>query len=114
VRLPLEGQSEPAPARSAALPLPPSFSLRIATAAGAELRRLRVKAGLSQVEVARRASSHRPIICRGERGVHMPDLATCARIAHACGGELFDVLAAIDDALGWTNTATVNAVDTRS
>ena len=75
---------------------------RIARAAGAELRRLRLAAGLSQTQVAIACDSYRPIISRIERGAHAPTLETCALFARACGGSLLDVLGAVDRALGLT------------
>jgi len=69
-------------------------------AAGAELRRLRLAAGLSQSAVARRMATHKPLIGRAEHGVHCPSLALCASQAEACGGSIYDVLHAVDVALG--------------
>lgn len=80
----------------------PALSRTIAAAAGAELRRLRVCAGLSHSEVARLIESHRPIVGRIERGVHVPDVETCALHAAVCGGSLLNVLRAVDRALGWS------------
>ena len=73
---------------------------RIAIAAGAELRRMRVRAGLSQRQVAVLLDSHRPIICRIERGAHMPTIETCQLFAAVTGGDPRDVLSAVDQALG--------------
>lgn len=73
---------------------------RIARAAGAELRRLRLAAGLSQEDVALACDSYRNIIGRIERGAHVPTLETCALFARACGGSLSDVCGAVDRALG--------------
>ena len=72
----------------------------VALAAGAELRRLRLRARMSQRDVARIAGTYRPIVCRAERGTHTPSLETCARFAAACGGGLGHVLWAVDRALG--------------
>jgi transcriptional regulator with XRE-family HTH domain len=73
---------------------------RIARAAGAELRRLRLASGLSQTQVAFHCDSYRSIIGRIERGVHAPTIETCALFAAVCGGSLADVLGAVDRALG--------------
>lgn len=69
-------------------------------AAGDELRRLRLQAGLTQRELANRVGSHRPIICRIEHGRHTTSVEVAAEFAYACGGGLGHVLLAIDKALG--------------
>jgi DNA-binding XRE family transcriptional regulator len=73
---------------------------RIALAAGAQLRRMRVAAGLSQRQVAVFIGTHRPIIYRLERGAHMPTFETCQLYAAVTGGRLADVFTAVDQALG--------------
>jgi DNA-binding XRE family transcriptional regulator len=52
---------------------------------GARLRELRVEAGLTQAELARRTGIHRPNIARVEAGRHTPSLETLARLASAIG-----------------------------
>lgn len=52
---------------------------------GARLRALRLSAGLTQAELARRTGIHRPNIARVEAGRHTPSLETLARLAHAIG-----------------------------
>lgn len=52
---------------------------------GARLRALRLEAGLTQAELARRTGIHRPNIARVEAGRHTPSLETLARLAHAIG-----------------------------
>lgn len=52
---------------------------------GARLRELRLAAGLTQAELARRTGIHRPNIARVEAGRHTPSLETLARIANAIG-----------------------------
>ncbi len=52
---------------------------------GARLRELRLEAGLTQAELARRTGIHRPNIARVEAGRHTPSLETLARIATAIG-----------------------------
>jgi transcriptional regulator with XRE-family HTH domain len=81
----------------------------IAVAAGKELRRLRKRAGLTLRQVAAAVGSHHPIIARTEGGHHMPSLEVCARQAAVCGGSLFDVLDAVDYALGFTRPRHVSA-----
>lgn len=59
---------------------------------GARLRELRLKAGLTQAELARRTGIHRPNIARVEAGRHTPSLETLARIANAIGVSTTHVL----------------------
>ena len=72
----------------------------IGTFVAAELRRLRLRAGLAQDEVATAMGSHRPIVCRNERGRHTMRLDHIDRQARACGGSLAHVLYAYDVATG--------------
>ncbi len=59
---------------------------------GARLRELRLEAGLTQAELARRTGIHRPNIARVEAGRHTPSLDTLARIANAIGVSTTHVL----------------------
>ena len=59
---------------------------------GARLRQLRLDAGLTQAELARRTGIHRPNIARVEAGRHTPSLETLARIANAIGVSTTHVL----------------------
>ncbi|MGB0678308.1 MAG: helix-turn-helix domain-containing protein [Polyangiales bacterium] len=52
---------------------------------GARLKALRLQAGLTQAELARRTGIHRPNIARVEAGRHTPSLDTLSRIAGAIG-----------------------------
>lgn len=52
---------------------------------GARLRALRVAAGLTQAELARRTGINRPNIARVEAGRHTPSLETLSRLASAIG-----------------------------
>lgn len=52
---------------------------------GAKIRALRLAAGLTQAELARRTGIHRPNIARVEAGRHTPSLETLARLATAIG-----------------------------
>lgn len=52
---------------------------------GARIRALRLAAGLTQAELARRTGIHRPNIARVEAGRHTPSLETLARLANAIG-----------------------------
>jgi DNA-binding XRE family transcriptional regulator len=60
---------------------------------GARLRELRMAAGLTQAELARRTGIHRPNIARVEAGRHTPSLETLARLATAIGVPTTSVLA---------------------
>ena len=60
---------------------------------GARLRSLRLAAGLTQAELARRTSIHRPNIARVEAGRHTPSLETLSRLAAAIGVPTTRVLA---------------------
>lgn len=59
---------------------------------GARLKALRLEAGLTQAELARRTGIHRPNIARVEAGRHTPSLETLSRIAHAIGVPTTQVL----------------------
>ena len=59
---------------------------------GARLRELRLAAGLTQAELARRTGIHRPNIARVEAGRHTPSLETLSRIATAIGVPATQVL----------------------
>jgi DNA-binding XRE family transcriptional regulator len=59
---------------------------------GARLRELRLAAGLTQAELARRTGIHRPNIARVEAGRHTPSLETLARLATAIGVSATHVL----------------------
>jgi DNA-binding XRE family transcriptional regulator len=52
---------------------------------GARVRALRLAAGLTQAELAKRTGIHRPNIARVEAGRHTPSLETLARLAAAIG-----------------------------
>lgn len=52
---------------------------------GQRLRALRLEAGLTQAELARRTGIHRPNIARVEAGRHTPSLETVQRLAEAIG-----------------------------
>lgn len=60
---------------------------------GQRLRALRLAAGLTQAELARRTGIHRPNIARVEAGRHTPSLETLARLAAAIGVSTTRVLA---------------------
>ncbi len=70
----------------------PRTSMEV-TQVGARLRALRVAAGLTQAELARRTGIHRPNIARVEAGRHTPSLDTLARLAAAIGIPTLELLA---------------------
>jgi len=55
---------------------------------GSAVRAARRKAGLSQVELAKRAGTSQPSIARLERGLVSPTVISLDRIARALGTEL--------------------------
>jgi DNA-binding XRE family transcriptional regulator len=60
---------------------------------GQRLRALRLAAGLTQAELAKRTGIHRPNIARVEAGRHTPSLETLARLAAAIGVKTERVIA---------------------
>ena len=62
------------------------------TKLGTRIRELRLAAGLTQAELARRTGIHRPNIARVEAGRHTPSLETLARLAAAIGVPTASVL----------------------
>ena len=52
------------------------------------LREARLRAGLSQAELARRAGTHRSAIGRWERGEALPSLEKLRELVRGCGLEL--------------------------
>jgi putative transcriptional regulator len=64
---------------------------------GARVRELRLEAELTQQELADRIGSHRPIIGRIERGVHVVTLEVCVRVAAALELDLGTLLACLDE-----------------
>ena len=61
---------------------------RTAIMVGSAVRAARRKAGLSQVELAKRAGTSQPSIARLERGLVSPTVISLDRIARALGTEL--------------------------
>lgn len=52
------------------------------------IRRVRAAAGLSQMELARRAGTSQPALARYETGVALPTIPTLERLLSACGQRL--------------------------
>jgi hypothetical protein len=77
-----------------------AMDLRVRAAVAAQFRLMRRRSGLTLAHVAARASTHRPIVGRIERGLHTVRLDTAKRIAEANGGSLREVLEAVDVAIG--------------
>lgn len=61
---------------------------------------MRLSAGLSQAELGARMGWHRPIVCRFERGIHVPDLASMRLWAHHCGRPFTEFTVMADRVLG--------------
>lgn len=68
----------------------------VARAVGCGVRAMRQARGMTQHELARRAHTFRPIVCRIERGIHVPDLDTMRVIAMALGVTLEELVRGID------------------
>lgn len=85
-------QGPAAPARPAPQRGPEAFAryerARTAIMVGSAVRAARRRAGLSQVELARRAGTSQPSIARLERGMVSPTVISLDRIARALGAEL--------------------------
>lgn len=80
------------PARPAPQRGPEAFAryerARASIMVGSAVRAARRRAGLSQVELARRAGTSQPSIARLERGMVSPTVISLDRIARALGAEL--------------------------
>jgi transcriptional regulator with XRE-family HTH domain len=61
------------------------------------LREARLRAGLTQAELARRADTSQPAIARWESGAVQPSLERLRKLIRACGLELTYGLANYDD-----------------
>jgi ribosome-binding protein aMBF1 (putative translation factor) len=61
---------------------------RVSIMVGSAVRAARHKAGMSQVELAKRAGTSQPSIARLERGLVSPTVISLDRIARALGAEL--------------------------
>src|SRR3981081_3376242 len=64
---------------------------------GAEVKRRRTHLGISQEELAERASLHRTYISDVEAGKRNPSLASIQRLAHALGTPISAVFCATED-----------------
>ena len=72
-------------------------------AVGVVLRVWRIRAALTQQQLAEIVGSHREIVSRAEQGHHhQPSLATLFRYARATGGDVGQVLALVDAWYGFT------------
>jgi ribosome-binding protein aMBF1 (putative translation factor) len=85
-------QGSMVPARPGAQRGPEAFAryerARTSIMVGSAVRAARRRAGLSQVELARRAGTSQPSIARLERGLVSPTVVSLDRIAKALGAEL--------------------------
>jgi DNA-binding XRE family transcriptional regulator len=75
----------------------PNANLHIAKHIGANARRYRARAGLSQEQAAIRASLHRTEIGLLERGERCPRIDTVVKLAAAVGTTVADLL----DGIAW-------------
>lgn len=71
--------------------------MNVAQQFGANLARLRTRAGLSQEEVGYRASVHRTEVSQLERGLRLPRIDTLVKLAGSLGVEPGDLL----DGMAW-------------
>lgn len=85
----------------------------VATAFGKQLRRCRRRAGLSQEDVAVRASLHRTEIGLLERGERIPRIDTAIKLAGALGVRLGELTEGIDWSPGTSNRGSF-AVDRKN
>lgn len=69
---------------------------RLARALGTRIRAYRWARCMTQQELADAAGTHRPIVSRIERGVHVPDLLTFAELARALRVTMRDFVRDID------------------
>ncbi len=67
-------------------------SNRVAVAFGARMWACRVRASISQEELARRAAVHRSAVSQLERGLGEPRLGTVVKVADALGITLGELL----------------------
>lgn len=74
--------------------------MTIAEVVGLELKRLRLREGMTQSDVARELDLAREIVARRERGKHLVTLDNIEEHARACGGSLGHVLVQVDIARG--------------
>ncbi len=85
-------QGSVAPPRPAAQRGPEAFAryerARASIMVGSAVRAARRRAGMSQVELAKRAGTSQPSIARLERGLVSPTVISLDRIARALGTEL--------------------------
>lgn len=61
---------------------------------GEQVRQLRMAAGLTQLELARRSGSTQPAIARLELGLRLPTLRTLEKLACALGRDLLLLVSA--------------------
>lgn len=69
---------------------------RFAKKVGVVLQKARLKAGMTQEQLADKADFHRTYIGFMEQGVYSPNLFTLSKIAKALGVKLSDLLKKID------------------
>lgn len=67
---------------------------------GNQIKELRERAGLTQVQLANRTGLRQPVISRLEAGSHVPTWRTLERIAHALGASVLVRLVPEDSLIG--------------
>jgi transcriptional regulator with XRE-family HTH domain len=75
------------------------LSDELAHVVASSLRAMRLRAGLTQHQVAARSDSWRAIVCRIEQAHHSATLETLYYYALACDGSLAEVLEEVDRCL---------------
>lgn len=61
------------------------------------IREARLRAGLTQAELAERAGRDRTVVARWEQGLVAPSVETLVELVHACGFDLPLEIVAYDD-----------------
>lgn len=69
---------------------------QLCEAIGVTMRCWRWRAAMTQEDVAVMTDSHREIVCRLERGLHMPKLRVLQGYARATGGDIRQVFELLD------------------
>lgn len=85
-------------------------SAALAAAIGAELKRIRLLAGLTLAEVGRRTGSDHAHICNIEHGAWLPGVEMMLDVTRACGGS-FTELAALIAGADTTARAAIAALE---
>lgn len=68
---------------------------------GAVIKNLRMRAGISQEELADRASIHRTYVSQLERGLKSPTIQMLFQLAKALKASPSDILRSVEKDVGW-------------